>query len=149
MTDAANADIARWNTVADRLQAIIQEPAAELQKRRDWLSQYVKQGGGVTHAAAGEALAATLITAAILGMPDGMLRRLSENIQTSKGRECFRHDFARCLIVKLNHQILSNPSDIQASPFTAMDDGEFLASVLSLMAGEAGALMDAFGLPTE
>jgi len=132
----------RWSGIAAALHEVIKESEREIEARRDWLIEYMERGPGYIIVAAGAELAAAWLAAAVLGASDDDMAWLTYLEQRGQGRECFRYDFARCLIVHMNASVLADDLSCPSSRLGKMQDGQLLSELLKCLAYETGELCD-------
>ena len=136
------------NAIVAMLDKAVHDTHEEYEKRMAWLREYAERGNGMSHIAAGEALAAAILTAAVLDGTPEVIRGLLHNSRAGhSGREDFRFDFARCSIQKVLKTYAQDDLLHHREYLDQKSGVDLLADLVQSLAYESGQLAEDIGFP--
>lgn len=115
----------------------------------DWMHYYIEvQGGGdISHVAAGEALAATAVSVALLTQDPKAFHDILVNPRDGQvGREDFRYAFAHHTLLFLIQSYDKDDLSVYREHLVSMDKIKILACLVKELAYQGGELAEILGL---
>ena len=130
----------------DMLKAEIQDEM-KLKKAMDWMREYVRRGADMSHAAAGQALAAAAVSVLWLSQSPEALSQILRNPRDGQvGREDFRYAFARHALRLLIESYDNDDLPEYRKYLKDMTPVEQIACLVKELAYQGGELAESLGL---
>ena len=134
-----------WQNIAPMLDRLVNDTPENFEKRMNFLKEYLQGGGNSSHISAGHALAASVLTAAVLGEKPEIIKFLLENSRAGTGREDFRFDFAWCLLHHFLSVYVKDDLAVSDKHLDSLSGHSLLYELILSLAYESGELAEKIG----
>ena len=118
----------------------------ETERHWNWLKTYLKNGAGMSHVAAGEALAAAVVSVALLTQDKGMCHDMLKNPRDGQvGKEDFRYAFAHHTLLRLLDSYDKDEMVASLETVEQYQGAKLLALLIQELAYDGGQLAEDIG----